>query len=168
LRCKVFLKINRPCWSQQLQSKCCNTQYLACYPARHERTYTLLRDFKWLYIKIRTSFCTGNYLLFIDVSGNLLVPSSKGFLNWFALEDGTDRLTRNVSKTAYLRCVTSQKSEYLIYTAAAVWNHVYEVTSSHVTPNWQRCPERTTVFHAVTTLCIYEFQKNCVENGVGI
>jgi hypothetical protein len=42
------------------------------------------------------------------------------FLDFLTLEDGTDRLPRNVGTT--VRCVISQKREHLIHIAAAAWN----------------------------------------------
>ena len=65
--------------------------------------------------------------------GNLSVTSSvqedQGpsifliFLDCLAHEDGTDRLSETTLKTTDLRCVTPQKSKYLIYTAAQAWTH---------------------------------------------
>jgi len=42
-----------------------------------------------------------------------------------ALEDGTDKLFRNVGiLTTNLGCVTSQKTVYLICKAVKAWNHL--------------------------------------------
>jgi hypothetical protein len=62
--------------------------------------------------------------LFIEVPGNLLVPSTRVFLYWFTLEDGTDRYPETWENNRNLHCVTSQKSECLSYTAADVRHHV--------------------------------------------
>jgi hypothetical protein len=45
----------------------------------------------------------------------LRLGASYRSLDCFSLDDGTDRLSRNVSNsTTNLRCVTSRKSEYLV------------------------------------------------------
>jgi len=47
----------------------------------------------------------------------------KLFLDYLTLEDDTESFSRIVGNvTTNLRCVTSQKSDYLIYTAAEAWN----------------------------------------------
>ena len=53
---------------------------------------------------------------------SISVASSRIFLNCVTVEDGTDRLFRNVGTQLRTRCVTYQKSEDLIQTAAKDWS----------------------------------------------
>jgi hypothetical protein len=55
--------------------------------------------------------------MFVEVSGELVVPSLMVFLDFLIREYATDRLPRKVSNNTIQSCVTTQKSD-LIYTAA--------------------------------------------------
>ena len=68
-----------------------------------------------------------------DVSGQPVGPIFKGqeFQELLTLEDGTDRLSRNVGK-ATLRCVISQNTADLIYIAVEAWNHAAYLTSKYL------------------------------------
>jgi len=46
-------------------------------------------------------------------------------------EVGTEKFSQNVGNlTVHLRCVTSQKSEDLIYTAAEAWTYAHRKTDT--------------------------------------
>lgn len=74
---------------------------------------------------------------FWDVTHRILVIKYKRFGTPYlshhkgsTLGNGNLRLSQNVGDYR-LRCVTAQKSEYLIYTAAEVWNRTYIHTYMH-------------------------------------
>jgi len=60
-----------------------------------------------------------------------LATNVSGDIGRLTFQDGTSGLFRNVGNQ---RCVTSQKSENVIYTAAEAWNNAYQRTE-YTTPS---------------------------------